>query len=181
MNQRAIGIIILVIGVILIGLVWEMKIQEDQYINTMIKSMGGSCYLSDGTCLHQIRNFVPYYIGGALAAATLALAFYLIFFDRTQRVLAQQHVEVAHALKDARTRERKNAKFDAFLAGFSEEEQKVLQVVKDEDGITQSTLRFRTGTSKASLSLLLKSLEERGFVSRKSSGKTNKVYLKKVF
>ena len=52
---------------------------------------------------------------------------------------------------------------------------------RSQEGIKQSTLRYKTDMSKTTLSLMLKSLEERKFVKRKPSGKTNQVYLVKKF
>jgi hypothetical protein len=181
MNQKQIGTIIIIVGVLLGIFVYYSKIREDKNIDQVITAQGGSCYLPDGTCLHQDRDYTIYIIGGILSGALILLGLYLLIFDRTQAILAKQHIEVSRALKDAKKQEKEKDEFSAFLSGFNEDEQKILKAVKEQEGIQQSTLRFRTGMSKASLSLMLKSLEERKIVVRKESGKTNKVYLRKKF
>jgi DNA-binding MarR family transcriptional regulator len=176
MNQKTIGTIIIIVGVLLAVFVFLAKAKEDSYINNYIKEKG-SCYLADGTCLHDTRDYSLYIGGWVLSASLIILGVYLVVFDRTQAALAEHQVKVSSALKEAKEKDE----FSAFLAGFTDDEQKVIKAIKEQDGIKQSTLRYRTGMSKTAVSLMLKSLEERDIVSRKDSGKTNEVYLRKKF
>ena len=180
MNQKQIGTILIAVGVLLSVFVFIMKAREDASINLVIEERN-SCYLDDGTCLHEDRNLVPFIIGWAVSAALVLFGVYLVFVDKTEQVLAEHQVKVSSALEAATKRENESSKFDAFLSGFGEDEQKVIKAVKEQEGILQSTLRFRTGISKSSLSLILKSLEGKNIVSRKVSGKTNQVFLRKKF
>ncbi len=179
MNQKQIGTILLIIGILLGSLVYVIKYNEDQVINKIIAEQD-SCFLEDGTCLHESRNFTFYVFGWIISAALIILGVYLMF-DKTQQVLADHQVKVSSALKEAKEMEKEKDEFKAFLSGFDENEQKVIKAIHEQDGIQQSTLRFRVGMSKASLSLMLKSLEDRDIISRKTSGKTNEVYLRKKF
>lgn len=180
MDQRAIGAIVLILGILVAAFTFVAKEREDRAIALLIDERA-SCYLDDGTCLHEDRNLAPYILGWVVAAALVILGAYLLLFGRMERLLAKQHLEVAEALKEAKLQERTKDEFKAFLAGFSEEEQRVLAAVKEQDGIKQSTLRYRAGMSKSSLSLLLASLEARGIVARKAAGKTNLIFLRKKF
>ena len=181
MNQKQIAFMLIAIGIILVVIITAIKVREDNFIDSIIDQQEGSCYLEDGTCLHADRDFVPYIIGYVLAAALMILGIYLLFFDKTQQQIMSMNQEVSTALKEAKEQEKTKDEFNAFLAGFSEQEQKVLKAVKEQEGILQSTLRYRTGTSKTSLSLMLKDLEKKEIISRKKKGKTNAVYLMKKF
>lgn len=176
MNQKQLGLTLILIGILLAMFIYFAKEREDYYVKHIIDNQGGICYLEDGTCLHD-REYTMYFFGGILNAAIIILGFYLIFFSRSQDILMKQHKEVAEALKEAKEKDE----FQAYVAGFSEEEQKVLKAVHEQEGIQQSTLRYRTGIAKTSLSLLLKSLEERGVITKKEHGKTNQVFLVKKF
>lgn len=176
MNQKQIGTIILILGIIIGGLIYFQKQQEDVILKQLMLELD-SCFLDDGTCLHADRNYTPYVLGGGVCFALIVLGLYLIFIDKTQITLAHNQEKIADALKETKNDE----KFMAFLAGFSEDERKIIEAIREQDGIKQSTLRFRTGLSKSTLSLLLKSLQERKFITRKPSGKTNEVYLIKKF
>ena len=176
MNQKQIGTIMLIIGIIFSGLVYFNKQQEDTYVKVLMQELDG-CFLDDGTCLHADRNYTPLILGGILSGSLIVIGLYLIFLDKTQIQLSENQEKIADALKIT----KKNEKFMAYLAGFSEDERKILEAVREQDGIKQSTLRFRTAMSKTTLSLILKSLEERKIVSRKKDGKTNQVFLVKNF
>ena len=177
MNQKQIGTIVVLLWLLLCIFFIISYIKENQYIQLFMDKNEGSCYLDDGTCLHADRSYSLMIFGGILAGALIVLGVYLFFFDKTQKLLVEQNSQVSRALVEAKNKDE----FNAFFSGFTSEEQSVLKAVHEQDGIKQSTLRFRTGMSKASLSLLLKSLEERDIIYRNKSGKTNEVYLRKKF
>ncbi|MBU0757089.1 MAG: MarR family transcriptional regulator [Nanoarchaeota archaeon] len=180
MNQKHIGLILIAVGILAGLFVYMAKAREDRFISTIIMEKG-SCYLDDGTCLHEDRDFTLYVIGAALSGVLIIFGMYLSFIDRTQEVLYDHQIKVTNALKEAKSAEKNKDEFKAFLAGFSEDEQKILAAIKDQDGILQSTLRYKTDLSKTTVSLILKSLEERNIISRKEHKKTKEVYLKKRF
>ncbi len=177
MNSKQIGVVVLIIGVFIGMFVYQSKAREDTMIDAIVKDTG-SCYLADGTCLHDEQNNVLYIFGGVLSGALLILGLYLLLFERSQEILAKQHLEVSSALKEAKKQEREKDEWSAFLSGFSEDERKVLSAIHEQDGIKQSTLRYRAGVSKTALSLMLSEFEKKSIVSRKPSGKTKQVFLR---
>ncbi len=174
MNQKHIGIIVIIIGLILSGFVYTFKQQAD-YAAGQVLEETGTCITEQG-CLHEKNNNL-FLLGMVLSVSTFILGVYLIFFDKTQQQLAEHQVKVSTALKEAKQKDE----FGAFLAGFKEDEQKVIKAIKEQEGIQQATLRYRTDMSKTSLSLMLKNLEERKIISRKPYKKTNQVFLVKKF
>ena len=67
------------------------------------------------------------------------------------------------------------------LKGLDNYEKKVMNAVKEQEGITQNTLRIRTDMSKAKLSYVLQDLEKRGLIKRIKKGKTLAVFFKENF
>jgi len=175
MNQKHIGIILIIVSLAMAVLVGIIQIREEAYIQEIMETQG-SCFLEDGTCLHA-RSLPLYVFAWAITGAIFLFGLYLAFFDKTQEYITEHQIKVSSALESA----SKKDEFKAYLSGFTEEEQKILSAVREQEGIKQSTLRYRTSMSKTSLSLLLKSLEARDIVSRKDSGKTKEVYLVKKF
>ena len=175
MKTKYLGFILILLTLLLSLFIYLAKQREDFYVEQILENQGGVCYV-DGVCLHE-REYFAYYFGGALVLVLLGLGVYLLFFDHSHKFMLQQQEEVAQVLREAKHRDE----FQAYIAGFSEEEQKVLRAVHEQEGIQQSTLRYRTGIAKTSLSLLLKSLEERGVISKKEYGKTNQVFLVRKF
>lgn len=180
MRQRYLGLFLILIG-LLVGLFTVMMyLREDRLINEFVME-NGTCYLADGTCLHEDRSYTPYLIGLIGTIGLLTLGISLLLLDKTEALLHAQHREISSALKEAKVQEKQKDEFKAYLSAFTEDEQKALLAIREQDGIQQSTLRYRTGMSKTALSLLLKDLEERGIITKKEAGKTNKVYLRKKF
>jgi DNA-binding MarR family transcriptional regulator len=180
MNQKQIGVMLILIGIVLAGLVQVSKAREDYYIKELMLK-NASCFLEDGTCLHADRDLTPYIAGWILSAMIFSLGVYLVFFDRTQKELAESQMMLSRTLEEVKKQDRIKDEFGAFLSGFSEDEKKVIKAIHEQEGIRQSTLRYRIDMSKSTLSLMLASLEKRGIISKKESGKTNELFLVKKF
>lgn len=60
---------------------------------------------------------------------------------------------------------------------LSEDEVLLLRMIKDSEGITQDSLRFRTGFSKSKVSALLLNLEKNGIIYRERLGKTYSIFI----
>jgi len=179
MDQKHIGIILLIVSVLIGSFVFMVQSSyEASTQDYMAKE--GTCYLEDGTCLHK-QNLPMYIFGWTLSGVLFLFGIYLTFFDRTQKMITEHQIKISSALESAKKQDREKDEFNAYLAGFNEDEQIVLKAIREQDGIKQSTLRFRTNISKTTLSLILRNLEDKKIINTKVSGKTKEVYLVKKF
>jgi uncharacterized membrane protein len=179
MNQKIIGIILLIVGIVL-GIVTASEYNTDKEAVDQLLMEDGTCFLEDGTCLHSELNTTTL-LFSIIVISLLVLGVYLTLFDKSQKLILEQSKQVSEALEKANNEEVSKAAFDSYLTAFAEEDQKIIKVLKENEGITQSTLRFKTGLSKTRLSLLLASLETRGVVYRTVKGKSKQVFLTKSF
>ena len=153
MQYKTISIILFIISIALALSFYGLKINEDKHIQIAIENNNESCFI-DGVCLYETRNWSWYIIGGAISVFLFAFSIYSYFFDKSQKHFMEYQKKVASSLEEARKTVTEDDKFKAFISGFSEDEQKALSAIKEQEGILQSTLRYKTGLSKASLSII---------------------------
>ncbi len=99
----------------------------------------------------------------------LALGVYLLFFYTGER-------EILKRLDEQKKNNSSEERFNIILSALDEEEASIVKAVKEQEGITQSTLAMRTGMSKSRLSETLKKLEGKKLVKREKKGKKKLVY-----
>jgi len=114
------------------------------------------------------------HIAVGLISFIAALGVYLLFFSTSEEAILKR-------LEDEKNMKIEEDKFGLILKAMDENEQKVLKAIKEQSGITQSTLRYRTDLSKAKVSQILTDFERKHLVKREAKGKTYSVYLAENF
>ena len=103
-----------------------------------------------------------------------ALGIYLLFFSTSEEAILKR-------LEEDKNMKIEQDKFGLILKSMDDNEQKVIKAIKEQEGITQSTLKFRTDLSKAKVSQILTDFEKKHLVKRELKGKTYAVYLTENF
>lgn len=163
MENKKLGLLLIVIAILVGGMFLY-------YNNTLSEQSRELNCFNGPSCISIQKNFSVSHIGVGILAFILALGFYLLFFDKAEKRIRQIEKE-----NDKRTADNK---FDLILQFLNPSESKVLKKVKEEEGITQSTLKFRLDMSKARLSYILQDLEKRKIIKRVKKGKSQAIYLK---
>lgn len=110
------------------------------------------------------------HIAVGLISFIAALGVYLLFFSTSEEAILRR-------LEEEKNMRIDQDKFELILKAMDENEQKVLKAIKEQDGITQSTLKFRTDLSKSKVSQILTDFEKKRLITRELKGKTYAVYL----
>tara|TARA_B100000315_G_C14323506_1_gene471908 strand:- start:398 stop:748 length:351 start_codon:yes stop_codon:yes gene_type:complete len=113
-------------------------------------------------------------IGFGLFGFILALAFYLLVFAKNEDLFLKK-LDQKQAVLD------KEEKLKYLFMGLDQFEKEVVAKVREQPGITQSTLRIRVDMSKAKLSQVLSNLEKKNLIKRKQQKKTLAVYFIPTF
>lgn len=164
MENKRLGIVLVIISLVVLSAFFWVN----GSLTSQAQELG--CY-SKPNCLPIEQNFSFIHIGIGVFSFLLSLGVYLLFFNKTERVILEK-------LEDEKKRKIEEGKFDSFLKGLDSFEQKVVTIVRDQPGITQNLLQIKAEMSKAKLSYVLQDLEKRGIVKRVEKGKTLAVYLK---
>ncbi len=164
MNNKKVGVIILVITVILL-LIFVLIIKS---LNQEIQSLG--CFQNTGCRTIETSLSVVHFAFGAFGFL-FALAFYLLVFSRGEEAIVER-------LEKDSERKLGEEKYSILSKGLNEFEKKVLNVVRAEEGITQNMLRLRVDMSKAKVSQVLQELERKNLIRREPKDKTLQIFLK---
>jgi len=164
MNNKKVGVFILVITLILLS-IFVLLIQS---LNQEIEALG--CFQNAGCQTIETSLSVIHFAFGAFGFL-FALAFYLLIFSRGEEAIVQR-------LEKDTERKLGEEKYSILSKGLNEFEKKVMVVVRGEEGVTQNMLRLRVDMSKAKLSQVLQELEKKGLIKREAKDKTFQVYLK---
>ncbi len=164
MNSKKIGFAILLISIALGIAIWYMM---GQLYN---KGEVYGCF-PNNECISIQKSLSLGNVVVGILSFLFSLGIYLIFFSRGDEAIMKRLEEEKHA-------KLQEERFDILLKALDPYEQNVIKAVKEQDGITQNTLRIRTDMSKAKLSYVLQELEKRGLIKRVEKGKTLAVYMK---
>ncbi len=164
MENKKLGILLIVIAILVGGLLFYYNSQLIQKSEEMGCFPNSNCAPIEKSI--SVNNFAV-----GIFSFILALGFYLLFFNKTDE-------RIMNRLEKEKNQKIQNEKFEIILMALDDYEKKVMKIVKEQDGITQSTLFLRTGMSKAKLSYVLQELEKRNLIKRIPEGKTLKVFLK---
>ena len=164
MENKKLGAMFIIISLVFVTFLF--------YFNSNLSSESDTlgCNVNEG-CVGVENSISITHIGFGFFGFMLALGFYILFFSKSEERILKRLEE--H--KNERTEEEK---FNLILKALGSYEKKVLKAVKEQDGITQNTLRLRTNMSKAKLSYVLQELEKRNVIKRNRKGKTLEVFLK---
>jgi len=164
MENKKLGILL-----VIISLVFGLFLVN--YLNGMgAESEKLGCNAIEG-CGEVSRSLDITHMGFGFFGFMLALGFYLLFFNSTDK-------KIMDRLEYEKDREIEKERFSIILRALDEYEKRVMEIVKEQDGITQNTLKLRANMSKAKLSYILQELERRDLVKRIRKGKTLEVHLK---
>lgn len=164
MENKKLGIILVAISIIVGGLFIYFTANLSQ------QSQQLGCF-DNKDCFVIERGLSVSHVAIGIFSFILALGFYLLFFSKTERAILDK-------LENEKKEKINDEKFEWVLKALDDYERKVLKIVKEQDGITQNTLRLRANISKAKLSYVLQELEKRNLIKRVPKSKTLQIFLK---
>lgn len=167
MENKKLGSIIIALSII-IGVI--LIISHNQIVKVSEESCQCNTCKTGDVCK---EDSFSYLLTGGLAVifAIFSLGIYLIFFEKSQQTILNK-------LDKDNVKLSQDEKFNFLLLGLNADEKIVLSAIKEQDGITQQTLRIRTNLHKSKLSLIVSSLEEKKLIKKEQKGKTNQLFLR---
>ncbi|AJF62772.1 MAG: hypothetical protein QT11_C0001G0631 [archaeon GW2011_AR20] len=182
MQNKNLGIILTLLSIIIIILLFFFKAQfQDTFGIHSTEACPHDPSTGELCPYEKLVDILPYFYSSITFLVIIGLiGIYLLFFlDKEKEVIKEYQERITKRLEDVKKKELKEDKFNFLMGALNEYEQKVIKAVREQDGITQATLRIRTDLSKTKLSFILADLEKKGLISKQIKGNTNQIFLKR--
>ncbi len=165
-TTKKIGIVVVILAILFSGVLLSLLSETKQEATT------ADCYQKK-ECVKAASFLNAANIGIGLLFGLFFLGIYLMIFAHGEHALLRHLEREKHYL-------RREEKLNLVRMLLDEHERKVFDVILEEEGVTQQTLRYRTALSKAMVSEILSRFEKKDLITRVPEGKTYAVYLKKA-
>ena len=164
MENKKLGVLLVIISLIVGGIF----IYYAGTLSEQSKELG--CF-NNAECASLEQGLSVSHIAIGIFSFILALGIYLLLFNKTDE-------KIMSRLENEKKESIENEKFNFALKFLDPYEKKVILIIREQEGITQSTLRLKADMSKAKLSYVLSDMEKKGLIKRIQKGKTLAIYLK---
>ena len=164
MDNKKIGFTLVAFSVILGLFAFQMISKYSATSNQL------GCMSSPGCQgVTNVINYTHLLVG--VLFSLFSLGVYILIFNSgsTEAILKRLEEE-----KDKKISEER---FGLLMKTLDPNEQKILNTLREKEGITQNMVTIKSGLSKAKVSLILSNFERKGMVKRENNGKTYSVYL----
>jgi len=150
---------------------------KDQFyiIDSNLENFKASYMLSNQKIIPKTRNNDLLFVIILVVVLGLILTYLLIYKNRihNKKIILNTDNKKNYNIKSNRTEE--------LLLGLNENEQKIIKLLLDEDGLSQQKIALKLFLPKGTVSRNIKKLEDKGYVDIKKYGVTNKAFLSSLF
>lgn len=164
MENKKLGLLIIILSLIFLVFAYSFNSALSN------QSINQGCELNE-RCKEIESTITLTHLAFGFFGFMFSLGFYILFFNKSEE-------RILNRLEEEKNLKIDGEKFKYILMALDDYEKKILKAIKEQDGITQSTLRLRTDMSKAKLSYVLQELEKRNLIKRIKKGKTLQIFLK---
>ncbi|MBL7055981.1 MarR family transcriptional regulator [Candidatus Woesearchaeota archaeon] len=186
------------LGFLIMGMTIALGAMMFGYVNNL-DTQGQSLNCNPTQECQQINSSLGIsHMAIGILAFIFSLGFYLLFFNKNEKEILEKYgignfntqqnnnLETTNNQNSINNNINPNngnnlnandEKFSLLLRPLDDNERKVLTAIKEQEGITQSTLRYRADLSKSKVSQILTDFEKKRLIERKAKGKTYSVFL----
>ena len=167
MDNKKLGILILIISMLITLII--------MFLTNLLyeKSAELGCFTNDNCSPIESSLSITHLAFGVIGFV-FALGVYLIVFNKGDEAIFKR-------LEEQKNTELNEDKFNILLKGLDSFEKKALKAIREQDGITQNTLRIRVDLSKGKLSQVLTDLEKKGLIKREKKQKTYSLHFRESY